>query len=178
MWRWLRPVTYRAICDLTQLITKRYRQKSVVLLLWPGAAVLAQLAPKSVLRAIGTVTVCRTPRYVRFQIAPDLGRELFSRVLRIDCFPARRPEHKKHSEGKGEKRSQKNDQQARGKRLLVRNVGHIEYFHRRNLFHFLYFRHFILFSKSFKNRFLNLRSSVQIRIRDTEQGQSSDRGIH
>src|SRR6266403_1100453 len=123
-------------------------------------------------------TILRDERYTGRNGRENFLREQLAWVLGIGLLPRLVSENPDHGDGESNERPEKNDKQTRRKGLLVRDDRRIKHLHRWNFFCFLDLRHLVLFSKRLENRFLNLRSPVQVRVLDAEKRQFPDGRIH
>src|SRR5216684_4303972 len=109
--------------------------------------------------------------------AENFLRKNFVGIARIRLVPSRPSKYPSCRNSKRKRRSQKHDQHARGKRLLIWNVWRIEHFNGWNFFHFLNLGQFIFLGQSFENCFLYSRPAIEVRIGNAEQRELADRWI-
>src|ERR1700682_4573415 len=106
----LRPVTYRAICDLTLCFSVT---SSSVLPLRPpicGRAAAVEPAPKGSYLSGVAMPVLRDPRNLLAQSCGNLLRENLERIARIGFPPARRAEDPDYARQKRDKCAHRHNQ--------------------------------------------------------------------
>src|SRR6266851_372520 len=135
----LRPVTYRGVCDLTHLKLTIYSRNERLFrrfVIFPAAACPipkladAGMISRSVLPELWNTCLHCTENFLR---------KGFPRIDRISLIPSCLSKYPSRRQGNCKCRSQKHDQQARRKRLLIRNARRIKNLHNGNFFDFLDF---------------------------------------
>jgi hypothetical protein len=100
----------------------------------------------------------------------NLRRKHLSRVARINRRPVITHQDQSRRAGEGKQREQEAEQQARGKRLLLRYSGRVDHADNRNILGLIDTSQFILLREQLKDCLLYLHAAIEVRIGNGKPG--------